>query len=61
MTPRIRDDLAARLLAHVALHGEDPTGSALDDLIEQTAAATRTDSADVRRVYERELRIAEAI
>jgi hypothetical protein len=61
MTPRIRDDLSARLLAHVSLHGEDPTGGTLDDLIEQTAAATGSDSADVRRVYERDLRIMEAI
>lgn len=61
MTARIRTDLAARLLAHVQLHGEDATGGALDELIEQTAAATGSDSADVRRVYERELRIAEAI
>lgn len=61
MTARIRDDLSARLLAHVALHSEEATGAALDELIEQTAAATGSDSADVRRVYERELRISEAI
>lgn len=59
MPHRIRSDLATRLLAHTTLHGEDPSGGALDELIEQTAAATGTDSADVRRVYERELRITE--
>ena len=61
MTARIRTDLAARLLAHVQRHGKDATGGALDELIELTAAATGFDSADVRRIYERELRIAEAI
>lgn len=61
MTARIRADLAARLLAHVQRHGRDASGGTLDELIEQTAASTGSDSADVRRVYERELRIAEAI
>lgn len=59
MTIRIRSDLADRILTHVAIHGADPTGGALDELIEQTAAATGSDSTDVRRVYERELRITE--
>jgi len=53
----IHDDLLDRIQAHARDHGCLPEGGDLDALIEMTAAATRTSSAEVRQVHDQHLRV----
>lgn len=61
MSARIREDLLARTCAFARAQGEQPTGGALDELIEMCAAATASSSAEVRRIYDRDLRVWDAV
>ncbi|RRH72026.1 hypothetical protein [Falsigemmobacter faecalis] len=61
MTDRIKSSLLDCIQAYARAHGSLPEGGDMDAICETVAATHSTSSSEVRKVYDRDLRVWDAV